>query len=223
MNYLDYNIPPPAKNDFFLNLLTNAWRNDIVTVVCALNDPEWTLGDVSPQRYGRPNNALITVGSMNIDGLPSRKNPPEVATKTGRDPELKGSYTVYAQGEALKIARPWTFSDSGAHNAFEYNSGSSLATPQVSGLIAYLLGLPGQGRVANTAFSAKQLVVYLRRNNDSPDAVGAAYNGVRQLVCPPTRKSRREMRKRSVREKDKVVVARQDVDPDIEEIVFANG
>ena len=56
-------------------ILRTAWENDIVFVVAAGNlksDDEYAvvMGDYSPQRYGRADNAIITVNSMDADGRP---------------------------------------------------------------------------------------------------------------------------------------------------------
>lgn len=57
-------------SDAWFPILREAWELDIVTICSGNNNPLEPLGDRSPQRYGRFNNALITVDSMNFDGSP---------------------------------------------------------------------------------------------------------------------------------------------------------
>ena len=130
---------------------------------------------------------------------------------------MTGDISVYAQGDNVKIAKPHST------NLFEYDSGSSFAAPQVAGLAAYLLSVPGGGTY--DAMSMKQKIIDLSRWNDAADTLGLVYNGVRELACPSnTRKSRREEMRLSAREKARVKVNGQikgrDTGP---QTVFANG
>jgi hypothetical protein len=65
------------RDKVFAKLLQAAWNSDIVTVVAAGNDGVYTLGNptipttidnVTPQRFGTDNNALITVGGAINNG-----------------------------------------------------------------------------------------------------------------------------------------------------------
>lgn len=109
-----------------LPLLRDAWYADIATVIAAGNDPGVVLGEFTPQRYGRPDNALITVASMDPIGLRSTTNPSEGGSRYGIDPMLTGSITVYAQGVNVKLAKA-----NDRNQLYYYAAGSSIAAPQV--------------------------------------------------------------------------------------------
>lgn len=219
-DYNRYRIKPPQKSDYWLPLLASAWDAGIVTVTGGGNRPERTLGDISPQRYGRVDNPLITVASLDATGLVSKINTRIAASRDGADPELTGAYTVNAQGGQVKVAV--------AHEGtyYRYSDGVSFAAPQVAGLAAYFMGLPNNGLPANPALAVKERMVSLRRDLNIPDGFAAAYNGVRELACSSTntRKSRREARRLSTRKNEKVVVVRQNGGQgNGPETVFANG
>lgn len=175
------------------------------------NKPQNTLGDSSPQRYGTPNNGIISVGSLDAAGRRSLRVTLEGPARDGADPHLIGDLTTWAQGSDVKIAKPY-----GGVINFEYASGTSFAAPQVGGLIAYYQGLPGSQPLS--ALDAKRKIISLSRGTNSPDAPGLIYNGVRELMCPATTMSGRDLKKLSVREK--VVNRRQELGP---QIMFANG
>lgn len=219
-DYTKYRITPPQKSDYWLPLLVSAWDAGIVIVIGGGNRPERTLGDVTPQRYGRVDNALITVASLDASGLFSKINTRIAAARDGVDPELTGAYTVNAQGGQVKVAV--------AHEQtyYRYTDGASFASPQVAGLAAYFMGLPNNGLPANPVLAVKQKLVALRRDLHNVDGYAAAYNGVRELACSSTntRKSRREARRLSTRKNEKVVVVRQNGGQgNGPETVFANG
>lgn len=219
MDYSRLNINPPANSDQFLPLLADAWDNGISTVVSAGNNGKRTLGDYNPQRFGRADNPLITVGSIDAYGDKSSGNPAEGPRGIGTtDPFLTGSLTVFAQGAEVLLAKPYS------STLFQYGKGSSYAAPQVAGLAAYLAGVPGGG--VSTAMGIKQKIVSLSRGNDAVDAPGLIYNGVRELFCSSTnaRKSRREAKELSVRQKVKGKGSLPSEDQEIGlETIFANG
>lgn len=143
---------------------------------------------------------------------------PNIGLPTDRiDPVLTGDITVYAQGQNVKVAKPYT------SNLYGYDTGSSYAAPQVAGLAAYLLSVPGGGTF--DAMGMKQKIFSLSRKFDAADATLLAYNGVRELACPSnTRKSRREEMRLSAREKARVKVNGQIKGREIgPQTVFANG
>ncbi|KAK7947716.1 subtilisin [Apiospora aurea] len=84
------------------------------------------MGDFLPQRLGRPENALITVGSVFDDGKLFRGTS---IAGSGLVPDgPTGSTTVWAQGVEVDVLRP---------NGQQYwRTGTSFAAPQVAGLIA---------------------------------------------------------------------------------------
>lgn len=139
-----------------------------------------TMGNFSPQRHANPNNPLILVGAINKDGLPSDFNMMVGvgASKRGRDRLLTGEHTVWALGEQVDVIRM------GTADGYEKRSGTSYAAPQVAGLAAYFLRLPGliwpQGRVAKTM--KDYLVAKKRSVPRSPDGLGVAYNSIENVL-----------------------------------------
>lgn len=127
VDYTGLNIVPPELSDYFIPLLASAWYFDIATVISLGNDPESVAGDFSPQRYGRVDNALITVASLDTHGRISdyvpRLGPTEFSL--GVDEELTGSITTWAQGVGVKIAKAY------GESFYGYETASSYATPQV--------------------------------------------------------------------------------------------
>ncbi|MCJ1467350.1 hypothetical protein MMC07_005974 [Pseudocyphellaria aurata] len=203
VDYRRLNIINPRQHDFFLPLLADAWDSDVVTVISAGNVGGIHLGDLTPHRYGRPDNPLITVGSLTLGGSKWFEHTPvEAPTVIGVDPSLTGSLSAWAQGERVKVARPYLRS-----TPFTYLSGSSYAAPQVAGLAAYFLSEP-RG-VPLTAMQIKEKIVSLSRTAQAADAPGLIYNGVRALCGQggPSRKSK--PRGLSVRETTRVKAARQ--------------
>lgn len=194
VNYGFWNIPSPRRSDYFLPLLADAWTQNIHTIFPSGNVPSEHLGDISPQRYGRETNAIITVGALDPEGRRSPFNTLEGPGSLGQDPSLIGSITVFAQGDHVKVAQPYGDSD------YEYKYGSSLAAPQVAGLAAYLQGLPGSVTTLSP-MDMKRQIISLSRGSDAAGSPGLIYNGVREAVCPDTIMSRRELKELSVREK----------------------
>ncbi|MCJ1427877.1 hypothetical protein MMC29_005783, partial [Sticta canariensis] len=219
VNYGRVNILPPRQSDFMLPLLRDAWDHKIVTVVSVGNQPKWRLGDRSPQRFGRVNNALITVGALDERGERSPANMVEGPAAGSDEIHLVGSTTVYAQGRKVKAAK--------AYGTYEYRSGSSFAAPLVAGLAAYLAGLPGSRTLSS--MEMKQKIVILSRSYGAIDAPGLIYNGVRELqqACPPTspRKARRRMKEVSVREELEEKTAQRNaiVDPTLQGVSALQG
>lgn len=97
------------------------------------------MGVTSPQRHANANNALIVVRSVDWLGLPSDFNTRVAASPIaiGREVHLTGEISVYALGQNVKTAVV------GPGNEYRLSNGTSFAAPQIAGLAAYFLGLPG--------------------------------------------------------------------------------
>lgn len=110
----------------------------------------------------------------------------DVAPRTdaqGRDRQLTGHITTWALGENVATIRTGA-----ANDQYDFESGTSFATPQIAGLAAYFLTLPGltwlRGQVSQIM---KDFIVRNNRHQGkSPDGWGMAYNGVETIIehCP---------------------------------------
>lgn len=183
-----YNIPRPFYADAYVPNLAEAWDAGVVTVFCAGNaynptDPTANLytvniGSSTPQRFATPNNALIIVGSIDGNGIPSTFNLlPGPYSRIALDQRIVGEITVYAQGEL--VARPV------AGNMWRPASGTSLAAPQVGGLAAYLLGLPGiqKPNDLRTIGMAMKTKIRNTARDGRADGAGVVHNGIWELTC----------------------------------------
>ncbi|KAL8825308.1 MAG: hypothetical protein Q9191_004491 [Dirinaria sp. TL-2023a] len=194
VNYARYNINPPSRSDFFLPILASAWDNDIVTVICAGNT-RGALGALTPQRFGRPDNALITVGSFTTSGTYSSFQSLAGSAPDGRDPFLKGFIDISAIGENLYVPT----SDPSIVNRYVFDGGTSLTAPQVAALAAYFSTSPAfaqsQPAPGNVAMGRKNQLNNLKRRDPGHDAFWGAYNGVREIRCNvPMAKAARHVR-----------------------------
>ncbi|KAL9628273.1 MAG: hypothetical protein Q9164_007339, partial [Protoblastenia rupestris] len=188
IDYHKWKLPRPFHMDFFLPLLQEAWENDIVTVVACGNNRHKVRGQFSPQRYGRINNPLITVSSVDGYGVPSIENTPVGASMNTNDESCKGSDDISAKGVDMLCAH------------FEHNdkyskwSGSSLAAPQVAGLAAYYLALPSTDLPkGNVAMQVKDALLRQKRSEHlgSPDGHGCATNWEEEIFCGTPQRSNR--------------------------------
>ena len=198
-----------------LELLTECWQNDIVTVIAAGNDgedPRFSLAEAIPGCLGTPTNPLITVGAANLDGT----------RWEGTTQETGGSITTWAPGHDIKCPAN---EDSG----FQVRHGTSLAAPQIAGLAAYFMSLgqdelprepltsdefarmPFQGPNLHIKGKVSQSVkdyihtMGYRRSPDNDKSVPLAYNGAQDGLClvkPNTDIRKREKRQAS-RQADK--------------------
>ncbi|KAI4136413.1 MAG: hypothetical protein L6R39_007800, partial [Caloplaca ligustica] len=183
VDYTRWGIVQPEIADLWLPILVDLWMADIVTVFSAGNNAEENMGDLTPQRYANPANPMINVGAVDRQGFYSHFINNKIAPGTGvygRDLQLMGERTVYALGDEVDILDP----DGPTNRHYNRSGGTSYAAPQVAGLAAYLLTLPGlrfsPGLVSQTMkdFIKQQK----RRNLPDEDGWDIAYNGVRGLL-----------------------------------------
>lgn len=102
----------------FTDRFQKAWPRDIVTIVPTGNNPPYQyLDQALPQRLGKPDNGLITVGGVTLDEALWPHSIP--------DRGLGGSITVYAAAAGVVV--PLANSDTGTG----VKSGTSLTAPAV--------------------------------------------------------------------------------------------
>ncbi|KAL8974023.1 MAG: hypothetical protein Q9197_001743 [Variospora fuerteventurae] len=199
-------LTSPSFDDIFLPLLAETWLAEIPVVVGAGNEKNGAQGNASPQRHASARNPLIVVGALQSDGNvwwdPTSQygtEPPGPASD-GSEPGLVGELSVIVLADQILEIIP----DISDARYVDTGRGTSLATAEISGLLAYFMGLPAPFRApvggpnfGSFAFNAKQLVVALARNpnprpGSGPDARGSpgfwghAYNNVFQIIatCP---------------------------------------
>ena len=174
-------------------MLIAAWDNDIVTVCSCSNDKK-PLGELTPQRFGKTDNPLITVGSLQESGEISPTNGisgPATLGIEADDPRFKGNIDIYAIGESLSLP----LSNSVLLNAsairrpldsWDYLvGGASFSAPQISALSSYFAGSPIFPTLppGSVAMDRKKQILALRRTDGNYDTQGAAYNGARESYC----------------------------------------
>ena len=171
----------PAPGAFYVNymnhvlrrILKKCWKNDIITVVPAGNSGKvhkLSMDKTAPQNLGREDNALITVGGVDLRGVYW----PGTAFDVGKG----GSITIYAMAEGVigvganSIGDPW---------ATKIGIGTSFASPMVAGLAAYfalLLSLRGEWRTGHVAMDMKRYIAkhaFERRNRAVPKRLPWTY------------------------------------------------
>ncbi|KAL8837209.1 MAG: hypothetical protein Q9176_005840 [Flavoplaca citrina] len=200
-DYQRWGLVEPEHPDFSLPLLADCWAADIVTVFALgnKNDPEEEdlLGAISPQRHANRNNPIILVGSVNADGVPDgyNKDIGPASDARGRDLQLVGENTIYALGDDVDVIV------SGAEQGSEKVDGTSFAAPQIAGLAAYFLTLPGSvwspGHVAQSI--KDHIVAKKRKAPGSPDGFNVAYNAREEILrCPPGSSGSKKSRRRFI-------------------------
>lgn len=167
-------------------VLASCIKSGIIVVLNAGNEPQagapyqgWT----SPQRFATPQNALITVGSINQDGTISPFNLP-IDGPSADGSFLYGHFSVYAIGQGVRVP----VVDPSSPNRYAYVDGTSVA--------AYHLRLPNTVipfQAIRVPMAVKNHIVQLARDN-SHDGAGTAYNGVREELCGPINKPKRNRR-----------------------------
>ncbi|KAL8782184.1 MAG: hypothetical protein Q9213_005620 [Squamulea squamosa] len=194
VGYSRWGLIRPPQSDFFIPLLVDCWKADIVTVFAAGDDTDPSpqagqrrpLGELSPQRHANALNPMIVAGSVNRDGNPSpfsRRVGPRVKKYYHR--LLRGEITAYALAENVDVINP----DVPSGYLRTILGTTTLAAPQIAGLAAYYMTLPGTHFAEGTAAqNTKNWIVSKRRSRGrSPDGFNITYNGIDDMLqyCIP--------------------------------------
>ena len=149
------------------------------------------MGSYSPHRFANSRNAIIVVGQVSrVAHTPYTSWVVGARTNdaNGPEPSLTGEYTVYALGVDVEII------DESSPDSYIRGTSPALAVPQIAGLAAYILTLPGlrwpPGLVAKLV---KDWIVSNKRHGPeipgpiSPDGLNVAYNGAYDILqrCVP--------------------------------------
>ena len=201
------------KSEIMKRALYRCWALDIITVVAAGNDgmlqESGALHKHTPQNHGKPNNALITVGSVDERGVLV------LDTSYDRGVGFGGSLTVYAVGKNVRGA-------GGASNDdVAYFPGTSQASAAVAGLAAYFASLPSladQWRQGTVAGDMKKYIrdhAYQRSPNPIPpnkaewrkvdaESIRVAYNRAPDGLCAAY-----AVQRRSIERSQNITLARR--------------
>ena len=132
-----------SDGDIFLPLFRDMWKLHIVTVISAANSDPYSRvsGYWTPQRFANPRNAIISVASVDRNGMEwsgSAPLAPQPVDQGGdrNDYSLTGEHSIFALGVDVDII---IYTTQSSHTT---GTGNSYAAPQVAGLAAYLLALP---------------------------------------------------------------------------------
>ncbi|KAL8810813.1 MAG: hypothetical protein Q9200_002281 [Gallowayella weberi] len=185
-----YNIPPLSTMEWWVPLLAEAWRAGIVTVVSSGNvvttGEYFAQGDVSPQRFARPNNPLINVAAIESNGNYWPFNLPTGSHRSFvLDGPLTGENTIYALAVDIQVANGDMFKP----GDYRVDSGTSYAAPQVGGLAAYFMTLPTTRAppLQQLPMTVKNHLTRLARSPGT-EAAGTAYNSIWEQPCGPISK-----------------------------------
>ncbi|KAL8992214.1 MAG: hypothetical protein Q9169_007275 [Polycauliona sp. 2 TL-2023] len=227
--HVDYNtwsLDRPDQGDSFLPLLVDLWLANIITVFGAGQLPPMiqrrptgglsNLGYWTPQRFANDKNGLIVVGHVTRGGAHPRDarsgtnwirnrdvGPAYPMARDNTDQTLVGEITLYALGESVDII------DGSDDRGFKRAAGNILTAPQIAGLAAYYLTLPGFSWPPDLSFFFKRwLKDHTRRPPVSPDGHDVAHNNAYEylrlcqegnddgLVTPPAGEERRPPQRR---------------------------
>lgn len=133
-------------------------------------------------RFCKANNPCTGVASVEDTGQPSPFNLPVGPNPAYTfDQDLVDEDIVFAHGSNIRIADIQQPDDPAL---YKVDSGTSLASLQITGLAAYFLSLPNsvQPPPGDVAVAVKQQLVRLTRDN-SVDAPKLANNGVWDTPC----------------------------------------
>ncbi|KAL8635658.1 MAG: hypothetical protein Q9228_006873, partial [Teloschistes exilis] len=189
-----FNLPRPRHADMWVPVLASCIKSGIVVVISSGNNPhpdEPYQGWISPQRFATPQNALITVGSINQDGTISQWNLP-IGGPSADGSLLYGHFSVFAMGSGVRIPDL----DPSDPSRYKYVDGTSVSAPQVAGLAAYYLTLPNSVipfQAIRVPMAVKDHIVRLARDY-SHDGAGTAYNSVQEALCGPINNPKRNHR-----------------------------
>lgn len=170
---------PSLKEIIMDRAIPFAAANDITVVIATGNNAPDPLDTFTPQNLGTPDNALVTVGGVDVHGV--------LYTYTTPDLGNGGSITIYAAAVDVKVAT--------TNNDFGRETGTSLAAPAVAGMAAYFFSISQldslwpKGQVARAMKEFFIVSATVWRNNDpvpdddelgyegpSPDSIEVAWN-----------------------------------------------
>ncbi|KAH4116500.1 hypothetical protein HBH96_142430 [Parastagonospora nodorum] len=104
----------------------------IPMVLAAGNDPTRYLHEQVPQKFGTPDNGIITIGGVEPDGTYYENTTPKHAGDAG-------SMSAYAPARDVRVPS----------DGIDYHTGTSQAAAITSGMIAYLFAAPGVGMITH--------------------------------------------------------------------------
>ncbi|KAL9035277.1 MAG: hypothetical protein Q9180_004945, partial [Flavoplaca navasiana] len=205
VDYGAWGLDRPNQADFFLPLLVDCWAADIVTVfgggvrrsplvgqtTSSAHRVDNRMGFYSPHRFANERNAIIVVGA--VGRLAQRLSTTWVVGSrsewpTAPDQSLTGEYSVYALGVEVDIIDEFT------PGSYIRATGPALAVPQIAGLAAYFLTLPGFVWPAGQVSKLVKDFINLKKRHGpdipgpiSPDGHGVANNDAHAILqrCVP--------------------------------------
>lgn len=149
------------------------------------------MGSYSPHRFANSRNPIIVVGPVARSGqypFTSWVVGARTDSANGPEPFLKGEYTVHALGVDVEIIDEFT------PDSYIRGTSPALAVPQIAGLAAYILTLPGlRWPPGSVSKLVKDWIVSKKRHGPdipgpiSPDGEDVAYNDAYNILqrCVP--------------------------------------